>query len=182
MNAPPACSRRARTAGPPPRKPRRSKEISRGGTSNSRLSSPLKRIASRCWPGPRSWATRRQWLRVQLDLDGVQHSGPALASIQADFDEHAEVAAHEKWPAQARPIADEGLPQRLPGWTLADHGALYWAWLLFDRNDFGVEEACVGVHHRLLGHDRGRHLRAHGRRESLAAVRGDFPAQHGREC
>src|SRR5260370_17299440 len=121
MNAPPACSRRARAAGPPPRKPRRSKEISRGGTSNSRLSSPLKRSASRCWRRWLSW-TGRQWLRVQLDLDGVQHSGPGLAPIEADFDEHVKEAAHEKWLAQARPTAHVALSQPLPGWTLPDHG------------------------------------------------------------
>src|SRR6266851_2264689 len=159
MNAPPACSRRARAAGPPPRKPRRSKEISRGGTSNIRLSSPLKRSASRCWPGPRSWPGR-QWRRVQLDLDGVLDAGPGLAPIEADFDEHVEEAAHEKWPAQARPIAHEGLSQRLPGWTLADHNATRGARLHLQRKDFGIEEARVRVHHRLLGHDRAHYSHA----------------------
>src|SRR5216683_964239 len=98
MNAPPACSRRARTAGPPPRKPRRSKEISRVGTSNSRLSSPLKRLASRCWRRSLSWAGR-QWLRVHLDLDGILDAGPGLAPIKADFDEHVKEAADQIGPA-----------------------------------------------------------------------------------
>src|SRR5712692_9531073 len=140
MNAPPACSSRARTAGPAPRKPRRSKEISRGGTSNSRLSSPLNRSASRCWRRPLSW-TGRQWLRVQLDPGWILDAGPGLAPIHADFDEHVEEAAHEKWPAQARPIAHEGLSQRRFARAFAQHNG--WdgrAWGLLEREDFGVEE------------------------------------------